>query len=120
VTEPTLRPRKYDVLSPDAIEPRGWLRRQLEIQADGVTGELDELWPSLADNQWLGGDNDGWERGPYYADGLVALAHLLDDDDLGAKAEKWVDGFLDWQNTDGWIGPRDPAFGDAHDVCRGR
>ncbi|MFB6075201.1 MAG: beta-L-arabinofuranosidase domain-containing protein [Haloarculaceae archaeon] len=110
-----LRPRRYEPLSPDAIEPRGWVRRQLEIQA-AVTGRLDEVWYALADNQWLGGEHDGWERGPYYADGLVPLAHLLDDEGLLATAERWLEGFLDWQDDDGWIGPREPAEGDANDV----
>jgi hypothetical protein len=105
-----LVPRTFEPLPLGTIEPRGWLRRQLRIQADGLTGHLDEFWPSLADNQWLGGENDGWERGPYYADGLVPLAYLLEDDDLIAKAETWIEGFLDQQQDDGWIGPRDPAF----------
>jgi hypothetical protein len=105
-----LVPRVYEPLDLGAIEPRGWLRRQLRIQAEGLSGHLDEFWPSLADNQWLGGENDGWERGPYYADGLVPLAYLLDDDELIAKAETWIEGFLDQQQDDGWIGPREPAF----------
>lgn len=107
--ERELAARAFDPLPLGAIEPRGWLRRQLEIQADGFTGHLDEVWPDLADNQWLGGANDGWERGPYYADGLVPLAALLDDDTLWAKAEKWAKGFLDAQHDDGWIGPVDQA-----------
>ena len=90
--------------------PRAWLRRQLRIQAEGLSGSLDEFWPPLADNQWLGGDEDGWERGPYYADGLVPLATLLDDDRLREKARTWIEGFLSWRAEDGWIGPRRPAF----------
>jgi len=105
-----LQARAYEPLGIGSVLSRGWLQRQLRIQADGLSGTLDEFWPPLADNQWLGGDEDGWERGPYYADGLVPLAELLDDDQLRAKARKWVEGFLDWQAEDGWIGPREPAF----------
>jgi len=100
-----LEPRSFERLPLGAVEPRGWLRRQLEIQADGLTGHIDETWEDLADNAWLGGEYDGWERGPYYADGLVPLAHLLDDEDLLAKAQRWVDGFLDAQDEDGWFTP---------------
>jgi len=100
-----LEPRSFERLPLGTVEPRGWLRRQLEIQADGLTGHIDETWEDLANNAWLGGECDGWERGPYYADGLVPLAHLLDDDDLVAKAGRWVDGFLDAQDEDGWFTP---------------
>ena len=62
-----------------AGEPAGWLRDQLQIQADGLTGHLDEFWPDVARSQWIGGDAEGWERGPYWLDGLVPLAVLLDD-----------------------------------------
>jgi hypothetical protein len=109
-TDDGLTDRAYEPLALGAIEPRGWLRRQLRIQADGLSGHLDECWPPLADNQWLGGSMDGWERGPYYADGLVPLAFLLEDDDLIEKVERWIEGFLDHRHDDGWIGPRPPAF----------
>jgi hypothetical protein len=105
--EPTRR--TYEPLPLGDVRPRGWLRRQLEIQAGGLTGHLDEFWPDLADNRWRGGTNDGWERGPYYADGLVPLAHLLDDDDLRAKASQWADAFVDGLHEDGWIGPPEAA-----------
>ena len=39
-----------------AIKPRGWLRRQLQTQADGMSGHLDEIWPDVGqDSSWLGG-----------------------------------------------------------------
>jgi len=112
----SLQRQRYEPLPLGSVTPRGWIRRQLRIQADGITGNLDEHWAPLADNQWLGGTNDGWERGPYYADGLVPLAELLDDEQLRAKADTWVEGFLDWQRDDGWIGPQDPATGYSDDV----
>ena len=62
-----------------AIRPEGWLRRQLRIQADGLTGHLDEFWPDVADSQWFGGAAEGWERAPYWLDGAIPLAFLLDD-----------------------------------------
>jgi len=48
-----------------AIKPRGWLKRQLQIQADGVTGKIDEFWKDLDSNSgWLGGSGEDRERGP--------------------------------------------------------
>lgn len=94
-----------------SVEPRGWLRQQLQIQAEGLTGHLDEFWPDLGPNSgWLGGTGESWERGPYYLDGLVPLAFLLKDQRLMAKAHKWVSWTLDHQRDDGAIGP-DPRRG---------
>jgi DUF1680 family protein len=94
-----------------SIKPQGWLRRQLQIQADGLSGHLDEFWPDLGSNSgWLGGTGESWERGPYYLDGLVPLAYLLDDEKLIAKARKWVDWTLENQRENGAIGP-DPSKG---------
>ena len=45
----------------------------------GLTGHLDEFWPDVARSQWIGGNAEGWERGPYWLDGLIPLAVLLDD-----------------------------------------
>ena len=90
-----------------AIKPTGWLRNQLRIQADGLTGHLDEFWPDLSENSgWLGGSGESWERGPYYLDGLVPLAYQLEDERLIAKARKWVDWTLENQRQSGAIGPR--------------
>jgi len=67
---------------------------------------LDEFWPDLGpDNGWLGGAGESWERGPYYLDGLVPLAYLLEDEALIAKAEKWVRWTLENQRESGAIGP---------------
>jgi len=45
-----------------AILPTGWLKRQLRIQADGLSGHLDEFWPDVGRSQWFGGDAEGCPR----------------------------------------------------------
>ena len=93
-------------LAPGKIIPRGWLRDQLLLQAAGLTGQLEEIWPDVGpESGWLGGAGECWERGPYYLDGLVPLAHVLDDDGLKAKAAKWIEWMLASQRPDGWFGP---------------
>ena len=90
-----------------SVRPTGWLRRQLQIQADGMGGHLDETWPDVGPNSgWLGGTGESWERGPYFLDGLVPLAYLLDDVRLKAKAQKYIEWTLQHQASDGMIGPK--------------
>src|SRR5512135_29529 len=85
-----------------AIRPRGWLQRQLRIQADGLSGHLDEFWPDVGQSQWFGGKAEGWERAPYWLDGLIPLAWVLGDEKLQAKAKRYVDYIVAHQRPDGW------------------
>jgi hypothetical protein len=95
----------YIRLPVGAVKPEGWLRSQLEAQAEGLTGNLDEFWPDLAKSAWTGGDGEGWERGPYYLDGLVPLAFLLDNQKLIDKSKFWVEKILTSSRDTGWYGP---------------
>ncbi len=95
----------YTPLPLGSIRPKGWLERQLRIQADGLSGHLDEFWPDIKDSGWIGGKAEGWERGPYWLDGVVPLAVLLDDPALKAKTARWMDYILTHQHEDGWLGP---------------
>lgn len=91
-----------------AVAPEGWLLNQLKIQANGLTGYLEEIWDSVGPNSgWLGGTGENWERGPYYCDGLIPLAYLLNDEGLIKKAEKWINWTLNSQNEEGNFGPQD-------------
>src|ERR1019366_820397 len=89
-----------------SIRPSGWLKAQLEIQANGLGGHLDETWADVGpESGWLGGTGESWERGPYFLDGFVPLAYLLDDAHLKAKAQRYIDWTLTHQAPNGMIGP---------------
>ena len=96
---------KYKFFTTNEIKPAGWLKRQLEIQAEGLCGNLDKVWPDVSDSGWIGGNRDGWERVPYWLDGFIPLAYLLDDEDLISRAKKYINAIVARQRSDGWICP---------------
>ena len=98
--------RKLQKLAPGEIKPSGYICRILELQAAGITGLISEIWPDLSDDSgWLGGRGESWERGPYYLDGLIPLAYLLEDPVLIEKARKWIDAIINSQQESGFFGP---------------
>ena len=96
---------KYKFFTTNEIKPTGWLKKQLEIQANGLCGNLDKVWPDVRDSAWIGGDREGWERVPYWLDGFIPLAYLLDDKDMISRAEKYINAIISAQKGDGWICP---------------
>jgi len=104
---PPLQAKPYLELPLGAIQPEGWMLEQLKLMRDGMTGHLDSLYSRVVGprNGWLGGDGDGWERGPYWIDGLLPLALILHDSTLLAKARPWIEWSLNHQRPDGYFGP---------------
>jgi hypothetical protein len=100
LAEPAFRPMPLG-----SIRPEGWLRRQLRLQADGLSGHLDEFWPDVGQSQWFGGKAEGWERAPYWLDGVIPLAWVLGDEALQAKVKRYVDHIAANQRPDGWYAP---------------
>ncbi len=98
----------YRFFPTEELTPRGWLRRQLEIQAEGLSGHLHEVWPDIRDSAWIGGHAEGWERVPYWLDGFLPLAYLLRDERLIQTARRYLEAIMDAQQADGWICPCKP------------
>lgn len=97
--------KKWNFYTANEIKPIGWLYRQLKLQADGLSGNLDKIWPDVRDSAWIGGNREGWERVPYWLDGFIPLAYLLQDDDMIERAKKYIDAIIERQHQDGWICP---------------
>lgn len=96
---------KYKFLTSRELRPTGWIKQQLEIQAAGLCGNLDKVWPDVRDSAWIGGECEGWERVPYWLDGFIPMAYFLDDKDLIKRAKRYIDAIIDSQDDDGWICP---------------
>lgn len=108
--------KPYMELPLGAVKPEGWLKDQLYRMRSGMTGNLDQLYEKVMGprNGWLGGDGDVWERGPYWIDGLLPLAYILNDQQLKDKVQPWVEWVLQSQQSDGYFGPsedREPESG---------
>ncbi|MBO5128683.1 MAG: hypothetical protein J6D10_14065, partial [Clostridia bacterium] len=97
--------QKYKLFNTTELKASGWLRKQLEVQANGLSGNLDKVWPDIRESRWIGGNCEGWERVPYWLDGFIPLAYLLDDEDKIARAKKYIDAILAGQCEDGWLCP---------------
>ena len=97
--------KKWNFYTSKEIKPEGWIKRQLEIQAEGLSGNLDKVWRDVRDSAWIGGEAEGWERVPYWLDGFIPLAYLLENEDMIARAKKYVDAIISYQKPDGWICP---------------
>ncbi len=97
--------KKWNFYTSNEIKPEGWLRRQLEIQAESLSGNLDKVWRDVRDSAWIGGDAEGWERVPYWLDGFIPLAYLLEDTDKISRSKKYIDAIISFQKESGWICP---------------
>ena len=93
-----------------AHRPGGWLKKQLELQRDGLTGHLGEIsiWLSKKDNAWLNKDGLGkwgWEELPYWLKGYANIGYMLRDEKMIKEAKVWLEFVLGNQRDNGDFGP---------------
>jgi len=113
---PPLAPSPLVKLPIGAVTPKGWLRAQLELQADGFIGHLTEIsgWCRAENNAWLSPDgkgHSGWEELPYWLKGFGDTGYVLDNERIITEARKWIEGIIASRQKDGWFGPRDNLLG---------
>mmetsp|Transcript_13316 Transcript_13316/g.20280 ORF Transcript_13316/g.20280 Transcript_13316/m.20280 type:complete len:721 (-) Transcript_13316:427-2589(-) len=120
-----LFPRAFIPSRVGTVTPYGWLGDQLDLQAAGLSGHLSEFWTDVMDSVWIGGSGDGGlhERTPYWLNGIVPLAALLENKiepsaisinthvNITAQVEKYIQHILLHQTFDGWLGPDDYYIG---------
>ncbi len=116
--KPPLQPAPLIKLPIGAIEPLGWLRKKLELQAEGFHGHLQEISNFLKkeNNAWLdpqGKGENGWEEVPYWLKGYSNCAYVLGDKEMIEDAEFWLNATMNSQQEDGWFGPGTGRTGSA-------
>jgi len=105
-----LTPQYFIKLPVTAIKPDGWLKKQLELQRDGLTGNLGEIsvWLSKTDNAWVnksGHGKYGWEELPYWLKGYGDMAYVLKDPKMLKETKFWIEAVIRNQRANGDFGP---------------
>lgn len=103
-----LQPQQFIKLPAGTIQPEGWLKKQLDLQKDGLNGHLGEIsaWLQKKDNAWLKtGGQWGWEEVPYWLRGYANLAYIVEDEKMLNEAKFWIESILKSQREDGNFGP---------------
>lgn len=103
-----LLPQHFIKLPVGSVKPQGWLLRYLELQKEGLTGQLGGIsaWLDKKNNAWLGtGDDFGWEEVPYWLKGYANMAYILEDKEMIDEAKIWLEAVFKSQREDGYFGP---------------
>ena len=75
--------------------PRGWLLRQLVIQAEGLSGHLTKFWPKVANSAWFGGTAPFYIANNSCGDAPCPKANNISQTDLlHQEAPYWLNGFV--------------------------
>jgi uncharacterized protein len=106
---------KYVKLPFGAVTPQGWLNTQLNLQANGMTGHIDEFYNPL---KTISGTDRSIEYLYCYYEGLMALAYLMNNQTLITKAKANVDYIINSATSNGNFLGTTEAF-DHVALCRG-
>lgn len=105
--EPLL-PGYFIKLPVGQVKPKGWTKKMLELQRDGLVGHLGEIsaWLNKKNNAWLNaGGEYGWEEVPYWLKGYGNMAYILNDQKMLDETRIWIEAAIKSQQPDGYFGP---------------
>lgn len=105
-------PAVYEPLPLGSIEPKGWIRAQLENDAtDGMAGHFIELRPQFGSKSWINQDGNlaAGEMGGNWLDGYVRMAYLTGRPEAKKRADDFVRDVLGARGSDGYIGNEKPG-----------
>jgi len=111
---PLLAPA-YVKLPFGAVRPQGWLNTELNLQANAMTGHIDEFYNPL---KTLSGADRTIEYLYCFYEGQMALAYLMNNTALITKAKANIDYIIASQTADGNFLGTTEAF-DHVAICRG-
>ncbi len=103
-----LQPQYFVKLPAGAVKPVGWIAKQLELQKEGLMGNLGEIsaWLQKDGNAWLSkGGEFGWEEVPYWLRGYSMTAYIFDDPKMLEESKFWIEAIMASQREDGYFGP---------------
>ncbi len=105
-----LKPLYFIKLPVGSIKPGGWILKYLELQRDGLTGQLGNIsaWLDKNNNAWFSGNgkgDHGWEEVPYWLKGYGDLGYILNDEKIIGETKLWLEKVFQSQRADGFFGP---------------
>jgi len=114
----------YCELDFSQIKAKGWVKRYLDTQAEGLTGEIGNVGAPFSNPTWevsdaeatglpqfLGGmnsDNDAWvpfEQNGYWIDGAIRAGHLAQNEKLLTLGRSKIYPAIEHAQPNGFIGP---------------
>lgn len=105
-----LQPLCFIKLPVGSIKPKGWILKYLQLQRDGLTGQLGEIsaWLDKKNNAWFSGNgtgDHGWEEVPYWLKGYGDMGYILNDKKIITETKSWLEKVFQSQRADGYFGP---------------
>ncbi|GLY96924.1 RICIN domain-containing protein [Actinoplanes sp. NBRC 103695] len=107
VNRAPLRPDALIRLTPGSTRATGWLATQLNYQLTGLNGRMTEVSHFLqyTNTGWITPSLAGWEELPYWLKGFGSLGYTTGDSRVLSETQRWIDGVLATQASDGFFGP---------------
>ena len=118
-----LEPLSFMKLPVGTIKPEGWILKYLELQKDGLTGQLGTIsaWLEKKNNAWYSGTgkgDHGWEEVPYWLKGYGDLGYILNDKSMIDETKSWLEKVFQSQHPDGYFGPGEVVYDKQNNIVK--